>query len=118
MSASRAAAAASAITALLSLSALAQVPTSNPAGLREDHEYSKPFFEGASYDGSVATPKQILGFELGDRPVRHAEIEKCLRAWEKSPRMKLVEFGRTHEGRGLYYAIITSEANHKRLDEI
>lgn len=116
MSGSRAAA--SALLVLIASSSSAQVPTGTPAWLPDDFDYTAPFFENASYDGSVPTPKQILGFDIGDRPVRHFEIEKCLRAWEKSPRIKVVEFGRSHEGRALYYAVITSEQNHKRLDDI
>jgi hypothetical protein len=36
----------------------------------------------------------------------------------KSPRCKLVEYGRTHEGRALYYLVIAAETNATRLDNL
>ena len=35
-----------------------------------------------------------------------------------SDRMTVHEYGRTHEGRPLVYAVVTSPANHERLDAI
>ncbi len=109
--------------ALCLLSALAQ----DPATPAEEHirfgdpvelAYDEPFFPGANYDASVTTPDAILGQMHGTRLSRHAEILACFRAWESSPRVVLRSHGVTHEGRELVHAVITTEANHARLDEI
>ncbi len=80
--------------------------------------YDVEFFPGTSYDASVPTPEEILGFRPGDRAAFPAEIERCLEAWEASPRTKLVEYARSHEGRALYYMVVSSEENLARLDSI
>ncbi|MBI5862937.1 MAG: hypothetical protein HZB38_00205 [Planctomycetes bacterium] len=95
-----------------------QIPTSPPTWLPAEYSYDRPFFENAHYDPAVQTPRQILGFDLGDRPVRHEELQRCLAAWASSPRIKLAPFGFTHERRSLVYAVITSPANHQRLADI
>jgi Zinc carboxypeptidase len=99
-------------------SAAAQIPTSRPGWLSPEYVYDKPFFPAATYDDKVATPAKILGFELGSRPVTHAEVERCLRTWDASTRLSLHEMGRSHERKPLYYAVITSEANHSQIDNI
>jgi len=81
--------------------------------------YTVPFFPGATYDESITTPDEILGQPQGSRLSRHDEIVRCLESLAaQSPRMTLTEFGRTYEGRPLVRAVLTSEANHARLDEI
>lgn len=96
----------------------AQVPTSAPAWLPAEYSYTQPFFDEATYDATVATPRQILGFDLGDRPVRHAEVQRCLAEWSKSPRLKSTVFGYTHERREQVYAVVTSAGNHAKLADI
>lgn len=102
----------------LTLAASAQVPSNAPTWLPDDYRYDAPFVAGATYDPAVPTPHAVLGFEVGDRPMTHAQIRQCLEAWSAHPRMKLVTFGHTHERRALCYAVVTSESNHRRLDEI
>jgi hypothetical protein len=81
--------------------------------------YDVPFFPDAHHDPAIPTPDSILGFPVGQRPTTHAQIEACLKAWAgKSPRTKLFEHGKTHEGRTLYHIAISSEANIKRLEQI
>ncbi|MCP3963707.1 MAG: peptidase [bacterium] len=85
----------------------------------EDLAYDVELFPGTSYDASIPTPESLLGFRPGDRAAFPAEIERCLEAWdEASPRTKLVEYARSHEGRALYYMIVTSPENLARIDEI
>jgi len=82
-------------------------------------DYTEPFFPGATYDPNVPTPSAVLGFDVGKKPATHAQIEAVMKALaEKSPRCKLFEYGRTHEGRALYYLVIASEANIRRLDAL
>ena len=100
--------------AATSLGQLVPQPASLP-GLA----YDQPFFPGAAYDGNVPTPDSVLGFAVGSRPANHAQIEAVIKAIaEKSPRCRLFEYGRTFEGRTLYYLVIASEANIQRLDAI
>jgi hypothetical protein len=81
--------------------------------------YDVPFFPGANYDPAVPNPASILGFPTGQKPAMHAQIEAIVKALaEKSPRAKLFEYAKSHEGRTLYYLAVSSEANIKRLDQI
>src|ERR1039458_4122489 len=67
----------------------------------------------------VTTPKEALGFNLGDdyQVANYTQLEAW---WKKlateSDRMKLVDMGPTAEGRRQYMAIITSPENLKKLD--
>ncbi len=82
-------------------------------------QYDAPFFPGARYDPAIPAADALLGFPVGARAATHAEIERCLRAWdEASPRTRLVEHGRTWEGRPLYHLVVSSPQNLTRLDEI
>jgi len=66
----------------------------------------------------VTAPKDALGFNLGDdyQMATYTQLEAY---WKKlaseSDRMKLVEIGKTAEGRPHYMAVITSPENQKNL---
>ena len=68
---------------------------------------------------TVTTPKQHFGFTIGD-DYQLATYTQFVAYWQKldkeSDRMKVVEIGKTAEGRPQFMAIITSPENHKRLD--
>jgi hypothetical protein len=99
----------------LALAQTAKTPPSPLPGLN----YESEFFPGSKHDPLVPSPDSILGRRLGDGPVAHSQVEAVFRTLaEKSPRCKLFEYGRTHEGRALYYLAITSEDNIKNLDAI
>ncbi|HZL55773.1 MAG TPA: M14 family zinc carboxypeptidase, partial [Bryobacteraceae bacterium] len=87
-----------------------------PAAAQSKFEY----WPGTTYDASVPTHKQILGYDPGDRIASPAEIVKYLEslAAARPDRLKLREYGRTWENRRLVYAVIGSQANIRRLDEI
>jgi len=85
----------------------------------DEYAYTTPFFPGTSYDSSTPTADSMLGGLQGSRLAHHDEILACYRAWaDSSPRMTLQSYGETHEGRQLVYAVVTSPANHARLDEV
>jgi hypothetical protein len=67
----------------------------------------------------LTTPKEALGFEVGD-DYQLATYTQLTDWWKKlateSDRMKLVEMGKTEEGRPQWMAIITSPENHKKLE--
>src|ERR1039457_1815562 len=74
---------------------------------------------GAQTAPKVTTPKEALGFNLGDdyQVANYTQLEAY---WKKlaaeSDRMKLVDIGPTAEGRRQYMAIISSPDNMKKLD--
>lgn len=77
------------------------------------------FWPGATYDASIPTFRQVLGYDPGDRITPHAGLMRYLEALEKaSSKLKLFEYSRSWEGRKLVYAVIGSESNMKRMDEI
>jgi hypothetical protein len=68
---------------------------------------------------NVTSPKQFFGFSIGD-DYRLANYTQLAEYWHKlekeSNRMKLIEIGKTSEGRPQLMAIISSPDNLKRLD--
>ena len=68
---------------------------------------------------AVTSPKQQLGFNIGD-DYQLANYSQFVDYWRKldkeSDRMKVVEIGKTAEGRPQLMAIITSPENHKKLE--
>jgi Zinc carboxypeptidase len=68
---------------------------------------------------TITTPKQQFGFNIGD-DYQLATYTQFIDYWQKldkeSDRMKVVEIGKTAEGRPQLMAIITSPENHKKLD--
>jgi hypothetical protein len=68
---------------------------------------------------TVTSPKQHFGFTIGD-DYQLANYTQFVEYWQKldkeSDRMRVVEIGKTAEGRPQLMAIITSPENHKRLD--
>ncbi|MBM3991830.1 MAG: hypothetical protein FJ298_12585 [Planctomycetes bacterium] len=84
-----------------------------------EHPDVGEFFPGTTYDERVATPRSMLGFEVGHQPATHAQVLACWRAWAaQSPRVRLETHGHTHEGRELVHAVVTSEKNLRELDSI
>ncbi len=68
---------------------------------------------------AVTAPKQHFGFNIGD-DYQLATYTQFVDYWQKldkeSDRMKVVEIGKTAEGRPQLMAIITSPENHKKLE--
>ncbi len=69
--------------------------------------------------GKITTPKEQFGFNLGD-DYQLTNYTQLSDYWHKlaseSDRMKLVDIGKTAEGRTQYMAIVTSPENLKMLD--
>ena len=75
--------------------------------------------KGITYNDKVPKPQDILGFQVGEFHVSHDNIYFYFSQLAlASPRVKYETYGRTHEGRPLTVAIISSEANIKRIEEI
>ena len=72
-----------------------------------------------SFDPSIPTPRQFFGFDIGHRHLRHDQVVEYIQALaEATERIRVSQYGRTHGGRPLLLATITSPENHQRLPEI
>ncbi|MDP3436528.1 MAG: M14 family zinc carboxypeptidase, partial [Bacteroidales bacterium] len=90
------------------------VSTSNAQGIKNyipDGEYT--------LNPAVPSPKEFLGFEVGEHHISHDLLISYMRALSKSSdRIIAQEIGTTYEGRPLIFLIITSPENQKNLDKI
>jgi hypothetical protein len=74
---------------------------------------------GGSYDPRVPTPRAVLGYEVGERFTPHHLLMRYLeRVAAATPRVRLDTVAHTFEGREVMRVVVTSEANHQRLDAI
>lgn len=67
---------------------------------------------------NIPTPKEHFGFNIGDdyQLANYTQTEAYFKKLAAaSDRVKLVEIGKTEEGRSQYMLIVTSPANHKNL---
>jgi hypothetical protein len=78
------------------------------------------FWPGAAYDAKIPTVKQVLGYEPGEKVTNHAGLMQYLDALAAAApaHIKVVEYGKSWEGRKLVYAAIGSESNLRRIAEI
>lgn len=90
-----------------------------PASVVPGLAYDAAFFPGAKYDAAVPTPDSILGYKLGSKAASPAEIDRVVRAIaEKSPRVKVFEYAKSHEGRPLVYAVVATPERIGNLDAL
>ncbi len=72
-----------------------------------------------TYDASIPTPQEIIGFQVGDWHVTHDKVVNYMYALAKaSDRITLENRGYTYEGRPLLLLTITSPKNHKNIEQI
>ena len=77
------------------------------------------YLPDGSYDPTVPTPAQYLGYEVGEWHVTHDQLLGYMREIDRvSDRITLREYGRSHENRPLVCLTITAPANHARLEQI
>jgi hypothetical protein len=71
-------------------------------------------------DPMVPTLRQVVGHAWGDEISSHAEIERYCHALAKAApeRCRLINYGRSYQGKDLNYLIIASPANLKRIEQI
>lgn len=75
--------------------------------------------KGVTYNADVPTPEAVLGYPPGKWHVSHDQLIFYLRTLaSSSDRIRLEEFATTYEGRPLMHLLITSPANHSRLNAI
>ena len=72
-----------------------------------------------TFDASIPTPAEFLGFELGHEPVRHHQLVDYIRSVAAlSDRLTVETIGYTHERRPILFVVATSQDNHARLEDI
>lgn len=72
-----------------------------------------------SYDPAIPRPESVIGHVVGDTHTRSHLVAAYYRAVaDASDRVVVSRHGATYEGRHLYHAVVTSPANHARLEEI
>lgn len=106
-------------SSLLALALAAALPLAcNAADPMPVHPVAQVFgaFEA---DPAVPHPDTLLGFPLGQQAASPEQIHAALQQWATaSNRIRVVEYARSHQGRPLSVAIVSSPANLARLDEI
>ena len=86
------------------------------------YSQSKPlnyYLPDITYNQDIPTPEEVLGFQIGDWHVSHDQILYYMRTIaEKSPRVELTTYAKTHEKRPLIYLTISHPDNLSRVEEI
>ena len=71
------------------------------------------------YDKKIDHPSKFLDFNYGDRVASPSQIHNAINTYkQQSNKIKLVNYGTTHEGRPLHALIISSPDNIAQLDTI
>jgi hypothetical protein len=87
-------------------------------------EWLSPVPEGARVEvpelsGGVPSPREVLGYRLGERFTRWGEARGYLAELaEHSPRVAMWEYGRSYQGQPLVLLAVSSQRNLGRLEEI
>jgi hypothetical protein len=72
-----------------------------------------------NYNPNIPTPTEVLGHEVGKWHVSHDKLSEYMRTLAAaSERIQIENRGKTYEDRPLFLLTITSENNHKKLDQI
>ncbi|MEN8836031.1 MAG: M14 family zinc carboxypeptidase, partial [Polaribacter sp.] len=72
-----------------------------------------------NYDGSIPTPKEIIGHEVGEWHITHDKLVEYMKALAaSSDRISIETRGKTYEGRPLLLLTITSGENQKNIAQI
>ena len=81
-------------------------------------QYDNMYPDG-KYDDKIPKPEEIIGHQLGKIHTFHWEMESYIKAVEKSTdKVQIKEYGKTYEGRSLYYLIISTPENMAQLEKI
>lgn len=98
---------------LSAVSALGQVP---------DTVAVAPFemAPGVVYDPAVPTLDEVTGHAWGAEISSHADVEDYLQALQRAApdRVQVVRYGETWQGRALYYAVVASPEQLRRLPAV
>ncbi|MHC2993386.1 zinc carboxypeptidase [Pontibacter sp. HJ8] len=99
------------------LAVAALVFISQWATAQADLSYYLP--KDVTYNKEIPTPKDILGYQVGEWHVSHDQLVMYVRQMAQvSDRISIEEYGRTHENRPLYLLTVTTPENHKNIQSI
>ena len=77
------------------------------------------FSEFETPNSSIPTPKEIIGYEVGEWHVSHDKLVQYMYALaDASNRITIEDRGKTFEGRPILLLTITSEDNHNNINQI
>ena len=77
------------------------------------------FYPGGKYDEKIPNIESVLGYAVGERLSGHADIEKYITTLAgSSKKLELHAYGKSYEGRTLYYLVISSPKNLAKIDAI
>ena len=76
-------------------------------------------FFSQSICSQTKSPSEFLGVELGERfSMHHQVLDYFGHVAENNPNVKLITYGKTYENRTLQLAVVSSQENFSRLEEI
>ncbi len=78
------------------------------------------YWPGADYDSSVPTAEAVLGHAIGEDIALSADVRRYFDALAAAlpDRVRVVDYGRSWEGRPLWYAVVGSALNVTRADAV
>ena len=81
---------------------------------------SLPYFPGSTYSTTIPTVEQALGYALGSQITEPAAVLDYFRQLQQAApdRLKLVQYGKSAQGRPLFYVVIGKPAHLSALDQI
>tara|TARA_Y100001935_G_scaffold196819_1_gene164923 strand:+ start:28921 stop:31509 length:2589 start_codon:yes stop_codon:yes gene_type:complete len=86
---------------------------------QESLDYYYPEVDGVTFDESIPTPEEVLGFQVGEWHVRPDLLVNYMYAVaEASDRVTIQEYARTYEQRPNVILTITSPENQANIDQI
>jgi len=77
------------------------------------------YLPGENYQPEIPTPESVIGHPVGEWHLTHDKLTAYMSLLSRqSDRMIMQEYARSWENRPLFHLIITSPANHARLEQI
>ena len=69
---------------------------------------------------NLKSPSEFLGYEIGTQFSRHSQVADYFDhiATEMNKNVSIVNYGKTYERRPLFYAVISSEKNMSKIENI
>ncbi len=98
---------------------IATICTAKAYGDHWGDEASLPI-RGIEADPSIPTLKEVVGHSWAERITTHSEAERYFEKLTSAApdRSRLIRYGESYEGRGLYYLVIGSVETINRLDQV
>ena len=88
----------------------------------DEYPYDLAYFmpEGSQvYNPQIPTPKEVLGFQLGEQHAGWDQVVEYMRTLaQSSDRVTVKETGRTYQHRPFIEVVITSAENQKQIDRL